>query len=56
VCTHLLFATKNLERIGDHATNIAENIYYLVHGKTIKDGRPKRDTTSTMIFDAAGKA
>jgi phosphate transport system protein len=56
VCTHLLFATKNLERIGDHATNIAENIYYLVHGKTIKDGRPKKDTTSTMIFDAAGKA
>ena len=29
-CTHLLFGAKNFERIGDHATNIAENIYYLV--------------------------
>ena len=31
-CTHLLFMAKNIERIGDHATNIAENLYYLVHG------------------------
>jgi phosphate transport system protein len=45
-CTHLLFATKNIERIGDHATNIAENVYYLVHGKTLKEERPKKDTTS----------
>jgi phosphate transport system protein len=45
-CTHLLFAAKNIERIGDHATNIAENVYYLVHGKLMKDERPKKDTTS----------
>ena len=47
LCTHLLFGAKNFERIGDHATNIAENIYYLVHGKQIKEERPKKDTTST---------
>ena len=32
LCAHLLFAAKNIERIGDHTTNIAENVYYLVHG------------------------
>jgi phosphate transport system protein len=45
-CTHLLFAAKNIERIGDHATNIAENVYYLVHGAPIRDDRPKKDITS----------
>jgi phosphate transport system protein len=45
-CTHLLFAAKNIERIGDHATNIAENVHYLVHGAPIRDDRPKKDTTS----------
>jgi phosphate transport system protein len=48
MCTHLLFGAKNLERIGDHTTNIAENIYYLIHGKTITEGRPKKDITSMM--------
>jgi phosphate transport system protein len=52
VCTHLLFGAKNFERIGDHATNIAENIYYLVHGKPIKEERPKKDTTSTTAYEA----
>ncbi|MGZ8417077.1 MAG: phosphate signaling complex PhoU family protein, partial [Methyloceanibacter sp.] len=47
LCTHLLFGAKNIERIGDHATNIAETVYYLVHGTTITDQRPKGDTTST---------
>ncbi len=49
-CTHLLFAAKNIERIGDHATNIAENIYYLVHGEMLKEPRPKKDKTSTTPF------
>jgi phosphate transport system protein len=40
-CTHLLFCAKNLERIGDHATNIAETIYYLVTGATLPVDRPK---------------
>jgi phosphate transport system protein len=51
-CTHLLFATKNIERIGDHATNIAENIYYLVHGEMLKEQRPKNDKTSITPFSA----
>jgi phosphate transport system protein len=45
-CTHLLFGAKNMERIGDHATNIAENIYYLVNGRSIAEERPKKDETS----------
>ena len=49
-CTHLLFATKNIERIGDHATNIAENVYFLVHGTMLKDVRPKKDDTATTPF------
>ena len=45
-CTHLLFCAKNIERIGDHATNIAETVYYMVEGTPIADQRPKGDTTS----------
>ena len=46
-CTHLLFMAKNLERIGDHATNIAENVWFLVHGEELLPPREKRDETST---------
>jgi phosphate transport system protein len=45
-CTHLLFIAKNIERIGDHATNIAELVYFLVNGKTLKQARPKKDATT----------
>jgi phosphate transport system protein len=45
-CTHLLFCAKNLERIGDHATNIAEIVHFAVTGKMISVERPKRDTSS----------
>jgi phosphate transport system protein len=48
LCTHLLFGAKNLERIGDHTTNIAENIHYLIHGQTIGESRPKKDVTAMM--------
>ncbi len=51
-CTHLLFGAKNFERIGDHATNIAENIHYLVSGQPMREERPKKDTTSTTAFDS----
>jgi phosphate transport system protein len=44
-CTHLLFMAKNIERIGDHATNIAENVWFQVHGEPLED-RKKRDQTS----------
>jgi len=40
-CTHLLFCSKNIERIGDHATNIAETVYYLVTGEELPVERPK---------------
>ena len=48
-CTHLLFMAKNIERIGDHATNIAENVYYLVHGTPLLEARPKGDKSSLEI-------
>ncbi len=40
-CTHLLFIAKNLERMGDHATNIAEMIYYAARGEPLPEDRPK---------------
>ncbi|WP_417472961.1 phosphate signaling complex protein PhoU [Luteimonas mephitis] len=46
-CTHLLFMAKNLERIGDHATNIAENIWFQVHADAPLPPREKRDETNT---------
>lgn len=46
--THLLFMAKNIERIGDHATNIAENIWFLVHGDDALPPRDKRDETNTV--------
>ena len=46
-CTHLLFMAKNLERIGDHATNIAETVHYVVTGETLAaQERPKQDESS----------
>jgi phosphate transport system protein len=56
-CTHLLFIAKNIERIGDHATNIAEIVHYLVLGRQIDHARPKGDTTSFAVVtpkDAGG--
>ena len=48
-CTHLLFIAKNLERIGDHTTNIAETIYYSVKGEVLPDVRPKGDTSAYAV-------
>jgi phosphate transport system protein len=47
VCIHLLFCAKNIERMGDHATNIAETIHYMVEGQLLTDERPKGDTTAS---------
>jgi len=44
-CIHLMFCAKNIERMGDHATNIAETVYYMIEGHAIADQRPKGDTT-----------
>jgi len=46
-CTHLMFMAKNIERIGDHATNIAETLHFLVVGTPIKGERPKGNTVDT---------
>jgi phosphate transport system protein len=48
-CTHLLFIAKNLERIGDHATNIAETIWYAVTGQPLTDARPKGDMSPYAV-------
>jgi phosphate transport system protein len=45
-CIHLMFCAKNIERMGDHATNIAETVYYMIEGRAILDQRPKGDTTT----------
>jgi phosphate transport system protein len=45
ICIHLMFCAKNIERMGDHATNIAETVYYMIEGRTLADERPKADTT-----------
>jgi phosphate transport system protein len=49
-CTHLLFCAKNIERIGDHATNIAETIYYIVTGDQMPADRPKGDKTDKVVL------
>ncbi len=43
MCTHLLFCAKNIERIGDHATNIAETVHYLITGE--QWGEPRQSST-----------
>jgi phosphate transport system protein len=48
VCAHLLFCAKNLERIGDHATNIAETTHYLITGDVLAVDRPKADESSRV--------
>ena len=58
MCTHLLFIAKNIERIGDHVTNIAETIYFLVHGDLMRETRPKGSSdveTLNMSFTRDNK-
>ncbi len=50
-CTHLLFCAKNIERIGDHATNIAEAVHYLVTGEQLADDRPKGNDAEQMKIE-----
>jgi phosphate transport system protein len=49
-CTHLLFCAKNIERMGDHATNIAETVYFIVEGRSLAEERPKADITSRQAL------
>jgi len=50
-CTHLLFVARNIERIGDLATNIAELIYYQVEGVALDEDRPKADESSIAVVE-----
>ena len=50
-CIHLMFCAKNIERMGDHATNIAETVHYMIEGQPITEPRPKGDTTSFAMME-----
>jgi phosphate transport system protein len=52
-CMHLHFIAKNIERVGDHATSVAEQVIYLVTGSMPEDDRPKVDSTGAMAAMAA---
>lgn len=52
-CIHLFFCAKNIERMGDHATNIAETVHYIIGGQPITDTRPKGDTTNIAALRTA---
>jgi phosphate transport system protein len=54
--THLLFIAKNIERIGDHATNIAETVHFVVKGRPLREARPKHDETSFAVVKPAGRS
>ena len=54
-CAHLLFCSKNIERIGDHATNIAETVVYLVTGSTLPTDRPHGRQGTDLETDAGGE-
>jgi phosphate transport system protein len=54
-CIHLMFCAKNIERMGDHATNIAETVHYIIEGRPIADQRPKGDTTTIAALRAAAE-
>jgi phosphate transport system protein len=53
-CIHLLFSAKNIERMGDHATNIAETVHYMIKGEPLALERPKGDTTSFAAMPMQG--
>jgi phosphate transport system protein len=53
-CTHLLFCAKNIERIGDHATNIAETVYHMVTGEQLPMERSKDDRSHRVMLPAEG--
>jgi phosphate transport system protein len=53
-CIHLMFCAKNIERMGDHATNIAETVYYMIEGRPIAEQRPKGDTTAFAALPMRG--
>ena len=55
-CAHLLFCSKNIERIGDHATNIGETVFYLVTGSNLPSERPHGRQQTDIEADAGGES
>ncbi|MBL8583409.1 MAG: phosphate signaling complex protein PhoU [Rhizobiaceae bacterium] len=55
-CTHLLFCAKNIERIGDHATNIVETIHYMVTGEVMPPEREKTDTSHKVVAEVPARS
>lgn len=55
-CTHLIFIAKDVERIGDHATNVAEKVHYMLKGSMPEDGRPKDDRSTAVVVDWEAKS
>lgn len=55
-CAHLLFVAKNVERIGDHATNIAEQVLFMVQGEVPGEDRPKGDASSFVVWPASASS
>jgi phosphate transport system protein len=55
-CIHLMFCAKNIERMGDHATNIAETVFYLVTGSNLPTDRPRSRRTSDTEAGAGGES
>lgn len=53
-CMHLLFIAKNIERMGDHTTGIAEQVHYIIAGSVPDDERPKHDVTSLALLEGDG--
>ncbi|MGB0670226.1 MAG: phosphate signaling complex protein PhoU [Rhodospirillales bacterium] len=53
-CTHLLFVAKNVERVGDQATNIAEHVHFMVTGKLLTEDRSKSDEASFLVVEGEG--
>lgn len=50
-CTHLLFIAKNVERVGDHVTSIAEQVHFIIHGAVPNEERLKGDESSITIVE-----
>jgi phosphate transport system protein len=50
-CTHVLFIAKNVERMGDHITNVCETIYFLVHGERMREERARRTRSDRLLTD-----
>ena len=55
-CTHMLFIVKNLERIGDHATNIAETVHYAATGVALTEQRPKGGDSAYAVVRPGAEA